>query len=359
MRIEGNKLEFFEKLMSDAKTHPEYERQMELNKKNIEQYNGSKKIDPVDDSAELPEDATVIRNITRELIESQKDMRIPAPKVTPRISLQHTERNAKAAEHLLNMLRDKLPFERMNNTDEFYAPTLGATFYLVEFDNSVRTHFTVGEGKVSIIDPSDIIPQPGIYDVNEMEYIVCGPQTLKVKWFNSSFATGDGWTTFASKRALIIEFDLYFANLMKDLTFETVFLPGAKLDENQKNYRALCGTGFIGVPIDALDTDCSALILEAFNRYSYANFRPVYFDSYLAYRISKDPRDHQVLQLILDNTVYDLGFNIDDNGATAGKASGMLRTVVYQNMSTNVASYIEQYEDTIRKEFEQTLSEIY
>ena len=171
MRIEGNKLEFFEKLMSDAKTHPEYERQMELNKKNIEQYNGSKKIDPVDDSAELPEDATVIRNITRELIESQKDMRIPAPKVTPRISLQHTERNAKAAEHLLNMLRDKLPFERMNNTDEFYAPTLGATFYLVEFDNSIRTHFTVGEGKVSIIDPSDIIPQPGIYDVNEMEYI--------------------------------------------------------------------------------------------------------------------------------------------------------------------------------------------
>ena len=171
MRIEGNKLEFFEKLMGDAKTHPEYERQTELNKKNIEQYNGSKKIDPVDDSAELPEDATVIRNITRELIESQKDMRIPAPKVTPRISLQHTERNAKSAEHLLNMLRDKLPFERMNNTDEFYAPTLGATFYLVEFDNSVRTHFTVGEGKVSIIDPSDIIPQPGIYDVNEMEYI--------------------------------------------------------------------------------------------------------------------------------------------------------------------------------------------
>lgn len=171
MRIEGNKLEFFEKLMGDAKTHPEYERQTELNKKNIEQYNGSKKIDPVDDSAELPEDATVIRNITRELIESQKDMRIPAPKVTPRISLQHTERNAKATERLLNMLRDKLPFERMNNTDEFYAPTLGATFYLVEFDNSVRTHFTVGEGKVSIIDPSDIIPQPGIYDVNEMEYI--------------------------------------------------------------------------------------------------------------------------------------------------------------------------------------------
>lgn len=171
MRIDGNKREFFEKLMQDAKTHPDYERQMTLNKRNIEQYNGSKKIDPVDDSSELPDDAIVVRNITRELIESQKDMRIPAPKVTPRISLQHTDRNAKATERLLNMLRDKLPFERLNNTDEFYAPTLGATFYLVEFDNSVRTHFTVGEGKVSIIDPSDIIPQPGIYDVNEMEYI--------------------------------------------------------------------------------------------------------------------------------------------------------------------------------------------
>lgn len=194
MRIEGNKLEFFEKLMGDAKTHPEYERQTELNKKNIEQYNGSKKIDPVNDSAELPEDATVIRNITRELIESQKDMRIPAPKVTPRISLQHTERNAKSAEHLLNMLRDKLPFERMNNTDEFYAPTLGATFYLVEFDNSVRTHFTVGEGKVSIIDPSDIIPQPGIYDVNEMEYIFIRSRMTKddiVRTYGVSLSTAE------------------------------------------------------------------------------------------------------------------------------------------------------------------------
>lgn len=170
MRIEGNRLEFFQELLDDAKSYPEYETQIALNKRNIEQYNGSKKIDPVAVGDE-PEDAIVVRNITRELIESQKDMRIPAPKVTPRISMQHTDRNAKAVERLLNMLRDKLPFERINNTDEFYAPTIGATFYLVEFDNSVKSHFTVGEGKISIVDPSDIIPQPGIYEVDEMEYI--------------------------------------------------------------------------------------------------------------------------------------------------------------------------------------------
>lgn len=171
MRVEEPKLKFFEQLMEDAKTHPEYERQMAKNKLNLDQYNGSKKIDPISDTGEVPDDAIVIRNITREIIESQKDMRIPAPKVTPRISLANTERNAKTVERLLTMLRDKLPFEKMNNVDEFYAPTLGATFYLVEFDNSVRTHYTVGEGKVSIIDPSDIIPQAGIYDVGEMEYI--------------------------------------------------------------------------------------------------------------------------------------------------------------------------------------------
>lgn len=172
MRIEGKKIEWFRKLYEDAKNHPEFVEQMEKNKINIDQYNGSKKIDPISPDNAVPEDATVIRNITRELIESQKDMRIPAPKVTPRVSLPHTDRNAKSVERLLNMLRDKLPFERMNNTDEFYAPTLGATFYLVEFDNSVRTHFTVGEGKVSIIDPSDVIPQPGVYDIEEMEYII-------------------------------------------------------------------------------------------------------------------------------------------------------------------------------------------
>ncbi len=189
--------------------------------------------------------------------------------------------------------------------------------------------------------------------------IAIGPQTLKVKWYNSNFATGDAWTTFSSGRALIIDFDLYFASLMKDLSFDTVFLPGPKLNDDQKNYLTNCGAGFVGVPTDASDADCAALILEAYNRHSYNYFRPVYFDSYMAYRVSNDPRDRQVLQLILDYTVYDLGYNLDANGATAGKATGLLNNVVYQNMSTNVASYIEQYEDTIRREFEQTLSEIY
>jgi len=173
MRInteEGNKLAFFSGLYENARRKNE---DLYLaNKRWREQYLGSRQIDPIrPEEGETPMDALVVRNITRELIESQKDMRIPAPKVSPRRHTEQTERNAQTVERLLNVLRDELPFEKMNNEDEYYAPTYGASFFFVEFDASERTHFEVGEGKVTLIDPDDFVPQPGVYHIEDMEYL--------------------------------------------------------------------------------------------------------------------------------------------------------------------------------------------
>ncbi len=190
--------------------------------------------------------------------------------------------------------------------------------------------------------------------------LVVGDQTFKDQWYNSNFPTSKAWTTFAGGKALILGMDIGAAGqLLADISFETAFLPAPKLNEEQAQYHAMCGAGFVGIPNDAANPQDSGLILEALGWHSYYNFRPVYFDRYMSYRVSKSADDYKVLELILDQTVYDLGFTLDSVGLGAGLALGMLKTVVIDNVSTDVVSYIRQNETYCNDQFQTILKEIY
>ena len=129
-----------------------------------DQYKGSSQIDG------SSEQASAVRNITYEIIESQIDATIPAPKVDCRRFSEKNYRNAKSVERLLSALRDKLPFERMNDMDERYTYIMGGSVWLVEWDHSEAEAGEVGDVKVSCISPRDFFPQPNIFEVEDMEY---------------------------------------------------------------------------------------------------------------------------------------------------------------------------------------------
>lgn len=118
-----------------------------------------------------------VRNIVAELIESQVDANIPAPKVTPR--RKEDEKLAKIIEDMLRDELDRMSFETMNDMMERTVPIQGGSLFLLEWDNSLRTHTTIGELAVSVIHPKQIVPQEGIYtSVDEMDYIILKlPQT--------------------------------------------------------------------------------------------------------------------------------------------------------------------------------------
>lgn len=109
-----------------------------------------------------------VRKVVFELIESQADITIPMPKVT---SLSGNENRASTVEHFLMNEIDRLPFERMIDIQSRTTPIAGASFFLVEWDNNVRTRNTVGKMKVSNLDPKNVIPQPGVNEISEMDYI--------------------------------------------------------------------------------------------------------------------------------------------------------------------------------------------
>ena len=118
-----------------------------------------------------------VRNICAELIESQVDSNIPQPKVTPLRA--EDEWRAKLIEDMLRNELDRLPFETMNDMMERTVPIQGGAAFLVEWDNSKRTHTTVGELSVSTLHPKQIVPQDGVYTgIEDMDYIILKiPQT--------------------------------------------------------------------------------------------------------------------------------------------------------------------------------------
>ena len=128
------------------------------------QYKGSRGID----GSSVP--ASVVRNITYELIESQVSTLIPTPAAEAKHYTEQSERCAKAIEYLCSSLRRELPFEKLNDMDERYTYIYGGSVWFVEWDASLSSGAAKGGVRLSCISPLDFIPEPGVYEVDDMEY---------------------------------------------------------------------------------------------------------------------------------------------------------------------------------------------
>ena len=157
-----SRLEFFRELFERAKLA--YQDSADGYERNLEQYRGSKKIDG------SPEEALTVRNVTYEIIESQVSSEIPMPKVDPEAYSEIRDRNAHSIEMLCSAIRDKLPFEEMNDVDERNTYVFGGGVWLVEWDNGLSCGTEVGGVKIHTVSPRDFIPEPCVCNIEDMEY---------------------------------------------------------------------------------------------------------------------------------------------------------------------------------------------
>ena len=145
-------------------------------------YNGDRTLSPLVEGDTKrngqPKKTSHVRNIIFENIESQVSSTIPQPKVTPR--RKKDERLANLIEHFLRNELDRLPFEKINDMAERTVPIQGGTGFLVEWDNTKRTHSTVGEIAVTLLHPKQFGPQPGIYTgIRDMDWFITKMPTTK------------------------------------------------------------------------------------------------------------------------------------------------------------------------------------
>lgn len=110
-----------------------------------------------------------VRNIAYELIESQVDSSIPMPKVTA--LHEGDEELARSIEKALVNKVKLLKLSIINDQMERIVPVQGGDFFLVEWDNSKGFHSNYGDVNVLEINPKQVIPQPGVSKIEEMDYI--------------------------------------------------------------------------------------------------------------------------------------------------------------------------------------------
>ena len=158
----SKKLAFWSELYTTAKN--DYAEKCAEFDTHMQQYLGS---DAIDGSNER---ASTVRNITYEMIESQVSSDIPPPKVDPACYSERKNRNAKSIERLLSSIRDRLSYEEMNDIDERYTYIFGSSIWYAEWDNSSSLGKEVGSVKLHCLSPKSFIPQPGIAEIDDMEY---------------------------------------------------------------------------------------------------------------------------------------------------------------------------------------------
>ena len=159
------KIDEWEKKLRSATVF--YQHQIQENDDNYESYKGTRAIYN-SKGQRANKDKTTVRKVTFELVESQIDITIPQPKVT---SVKGNIDRAQTIEHFIKNELDRLPFEEINDEQERITKIIGAGLFLVEWDNTVKTRNTIGKMTVKTVHPNEIVPQPGVKRIEDMDYI--------------------------------------------------------------------------------------------------------------------------------------------------------------------------------------------
>lgn len=160
-----SKIDSWEKKLRNAVAF--YESQIQENEDNYKSYKGTRDIYN-SKGQKANKSKTTVRKVTFELVEAQIDVTIPQPKVT---SVKGNVDRAQTIEHFIKNELDRLPFEEINDEQERITKITGSSLFLVEWDNAVKTRNTIGKLKVSNIHPNEIVPQPGVDKLDDMDYV--------------------------------------------------------------------------------------------------------------------------------------------------------------------------------------------
>lgn len=166
---ESKKLKEWKKRYTDSKAA--YEQKLALMNTYGKLYEGDRHVNrnPNLGGGQSSEMSVNVRNIVFDLIESEVDSAIPYPKVIP-IHAEDVEA-AKNIEAFLRYEIDFLHLKAKNDVQERTTPVQGGSFTLVGFDNTKKTHCTIGDLSVEPLHPEQVIPQNGVTEIEKMDYI--------------------------------------------------------------------------------------------------------------------------------------------------------------------------------------------
>ncbi len=218
--------------------------------------------------------------------------------------------------------------------EDFYGMATGnqsnMNTYLWAFDNPIysRTEdggyeFTYLSGKL----PEIIEKTTGLINNHQGVYADISSQSLGMEMFSQGCALFcNGY--FDKAIALFGEFE-----------HEYGIIPYPKLDENQKDYATMVDGGrqTVGISKIAKDTEFIGIIAEALAAENYKKVLPVYLDQLLKFRYSSSPDDAEMVDLVLNSRVFDIGYVYDN-----WKGVSFYVEILARANSTDIMSHYEK-----------------
>ena len=172
-------------------------------------------------------------------------------------------------------------------------------------------------------------------------------------YFNSASLTNYADNTvFKEGRALYNIVRVAFMTYYRDMDYDYAIIPYPKWDENQTKYYSRFEGGAVSfTPKVAANKELAGAVMELMACESMKTVIPVYYDTVLKNKYARDERSIEMLDLIYENRICDLGdtfwSDLIRDGVFAGKFAANDR---------DLQSTIATMEPTVNKVIEDTIA---
>ncbi|MCI6635605.1 MAG: hypothetical protein MSH31_06015 [Clostridiales bacterium] len=150
---------------------------------------------------------------------------------------------------------------------------------------------------------------------------------------------------FVGDRALFMDCSLFYVAALRDMETDFGILPYPKYDEAQTEYCSRVSYFMPAVmPATNRNLELVGAVLEYINYRAKENITPAYYDITLKGKVSRDEESVEMLDIILDNRVVDLG----DTLFCASVRDGFF-TAMYRSNNHDLASVLQKNEASMQK----------
>ncbi len=259
----------------------------------------------------------------------------------------------KFLEYATKAVKDLDGDQVMTKEDDRYGYVTGA------YDGPIQILYTAGQ---SILNK----------DENDIPYISLNtPETIDVlEWFYSmsdneiSYVFKDmdadvaqtklqAKDVFRESRALFTDVKIDSIAELRDSDVDFGIIPWPKMDSSYEYYytNVDAGTNMFGVPMTADNPSRTSAVMEALAAEGHRSVVPEYYETALKTRYSRDEESAEMLDIICQGRVFDLGyFNYYMIGEMGNGLIAFLNTP-----SRNFASWYKKYESVTRRTLEKSL----
>ncbi len=159
---------------------------------------------------------------------------------------------------------------------------------------------------------------------------------------------------FSQEQALMMDATFFHVEAFRDMEADFGILPFPKYDETQEKYLSRiegCELPFVPSNLSAEDADMAGAVLEALSSYSRQNVTPVYYETYLKSKNTRDSESAEMLDIVFADRVFDLSDTIwcDDI-----RDKFIFNCFVANNR--NIVSQITSNEPTVQKSIDKVVN---